>query len=121
ALAARGTTQGQALFQPRDGVRQVPLGEAQLAEDAVGNDQCGASACQRGAAERLLRMAPTLGEGSELAQGPRQPHLGLDQPVYPGRASLPVCGLDVAPQQRGRPAEIAEVEVDLPEAMGGRR
>ena len=74
---AGGTTEGQARLQHPDGVRQVPLGEVQVAEAAVGNDRCEPSACQRGEAERLLPVAPALGEGPERAQGPRQPRLGL--------------------------------------------
>ena len=75
---AGGTTEGQALLQHPDGVLQVPLGEVQEAEAAVGNDRCGPSAFQRGEAERLLPVAPALGEGPERAQGPRQPRPGLD-------------------------------------------
>ena len=82
---AGGTTEGQALLQHPDGVLQVPLGEVQLAEAAVGNDWCLPSACQRGEAERLLPVAPALGEGPERAQGPRQPRLGPDLHVCTGR------------------------------------
>ena len=40
------------------------------------NDRCGSSTFQRGKAERLLPVAPALGEGPERAQGPRQERLG---------------------------------------------
>ena len=115
---AGGTTEGQALLQHPDGVLQVPLGEVQVAEAAVGNDRCVPSACQRGEAERLLPVAPALGEGPERAQGPRQPRLGLDPQVCTGRARLPVRRLHVLPQQLGRPAEVADGMVYLPQAIG---
>ena len=51
---------------------QVPLGEVQVAERTVGHDRGEASAYERGKSEGLLPVAPTLGEGSERAQGPRQ-------------------------------------------------
>ena len=70
---AGGTTEGQALLQHPDGMLQVPLGEVQGAELGVDNDRCLPSAFQRGEAERLLPVAPALGEGPERAQGPRQP------------------------------------------------
>jgi hypothetical protein len=57
-------------------VLQVPLGEVQVAERAVDNNRCSPSACQRSEAERLLPVAPALGECSEIAQGPRQPRPG---------------------------------------------
>src|SRR5262249_55182709 len=68
-LAARGTTEGQARLQHSDGVLQVPADEICVADVAVGNDRCGPSAFQRGEAERLLPVAPALGEGPEVAQG----------------------------------------------------
>ena len=86
---AGGTTEGQALLQHLDGGLQVPLGEVQLAETTVGNDRCVPSAFPRGEAERLLPVAPALGEGPECAQGPRQPRPGLDPHVCTGRARLP--------------------------------
>ena len=66
------------------------------------------SAFQRGEAERLLPVAPALGEGPERAQGPRQPRLGLDPQDWAGRARRPVRSLHTLPQQLGRPAEVAE-------------
>src|SRR5262249_2388536 len=87
---AGGTTDGQALRQHSDGVLQVPLGEVQVAEAAVGNNRCEPSACQRGEAERLLPVTPALGEGPERTQGPRQPRLGLDPLVCTGCAKLSV-------------------------------
>src|SRR5439155_13166569 len=68
---AGGPTEGQTLLQHLDGVLQVPLGEVEVAEAAVGNDRRGPSACQHGEAERLLPVAPTFGECPDLAQGPR--------------------------------------------------
>ena len=115
---AGGTTEGQAPLQHPDGVLQVPLGEVQVAEAGVGNDRCLPSAFQRGEAERLLPVAPALGEGPERPQGPRQPRLGLDPHVCTGRARLPVRRLHVPPQQLGRPAEVADGLVCLPQAMG---
>ena len=97
---------------------QVPLGEVQATEAAVGNDRCVPSASQRGEAERLLPVAPALGEGSERAQGPRQPRPGLDPHVCTGRTRLLVRSLHVPPQQLGRPAEVADAEVYLPQAIG---
>ena len=73
---------------------------------------------QRGQAERLLPVAPALGEGPELAQSPRQPRLGLDPLVCTGRASLPIRSLHAPPQQLGRPAEVADVIVYLPQGIG---
>ena len=90
-----------------------------MAEAAVGNDRCIPSAFQRGEAERLLPVAPALGEGPERAQGPRQPRLGLDPQVCPGRARLPVRRLHVPPQQLGRPAEVADVIVCPPQDKRG--
>ena len=89
-----------------------------MAEAAVDNDRCGPSAFQRGEAERLLPVAPALGEGPERAQGPRQPRLGLDPHVCTGRARLPVRSLHVPPQQLGRPAEVADGIVGLPQGIG---
>ena len=74
---AGGTAEGQALLQHPDGGLQVPLGEVQEAEAAVDNDWCGPWAFQHGEAERFLPVAPALGEGPELAQGPRQPRREL--------------------------------------------
>ena len=77
------------------------------------------SAFQRGEAERLLPVAPALGEGPERAQGPRQPRPGPDPHVCPGRARLPVRRLHAPPQQLGRPAEVADGIVGLPQVIGG--
>src|SRR5712692_5136520 len=55
---AGSTTEGQALIEHPDGVLQVPLGEVQEAEAAVGHDRCDSAALQCGEAERLLPMAP---------------------------------------------------------------
>ena len=52
-----------------------------MAEVAVGNDRCNPSAFPCGEAERLLPMAPALGEGPERTQGQRQPRLGPDPHV----------------------------------------
>src|SRR5262249_24435223 len=76
------------------------------------------SACQRGEAERLLPVAPTLGEGPERAQGQRQTRPGPDLQLGTGRASLPIRRLHVLPLQLGRSAEIADGMVYLPRAMG---
>ena len=104
---AGGTTEGQALVQQPDGLLQVPLGEVQLAEAAMGDDRCGPSALQRGEAERLLPVAPALGEGPERAQRPRQPRAGKALRVRTRRARLPVRRLHAPLQQLGRPAEVA--------------
>src|SRR5205823_4465886 len=64
---AGSTTEGQALLQHPDGVLQVSFGDVQIAEAAVSNDRCLPLACQGGEAERLLPVAPTLGEGPERA------------------------------------------------------
>ena len=64
----------------------------------MGNERCLPSACQRSEAERLLSVAPALGEGPEVAQAQRQPRLGHDPQVYSGRGRLPVRRLDVPPQ-----------------------
>ena len=67
---------------------------------------------QRGEAERLLPVAPALGEGPEVAQDPRQPRPGLDpQQTVLERARLPVRRLHVPPQQLDRPAEVADGRV----------
>ena len=76
------------------------------------------SAFQRGEAERLLPVAPALGEGPERAQGPRQPRPGQDLQVCPGRARLPVRSLHVPPQQLSRPAEVANGIVCPPQSQG---
>jgi hypothetical protein len=70
APLAGGPTEGQALVEHLDGVLQVPLGEVQDTESAVHNDRYLPSACQRGEAERLLPIAPALGEGPECPQDP---------------------------------------------------
>jgi hypothetical protein len=84
----------------------------------VGHDRCLPSPVQRGEAERLLPVALALGEGSEIAQAQRQPRLGLDPHICPGRTRLPVRRFDVPPQQLGRPAEVADVMVYLPQVKG---
>jgi hypothetical protein len=58
------------LVEYPDGVLQLPLGKEQETEAAVGSDWCVPSAFQRGEAERLLPVAPALGESPECAQGP---------------------------------------------------
>ena len=99
---------------------QVPLGEAQPAETAVGNEWCDPSAFQRGEAQRLLAVAPALGEGAERTQGPRQPRPGLAPKarVCTGRARCLIRRLDIAPQELGRPTVVADVMVYLPQVMG---
>jgi hypothetical protein len=99
-------------------VLQVPLGEVQEAEAAVGNDRFLPSAFERGEAERLLPVTPALGEGSERAQGPRQPRLGLDLPVCPGGARLLGRLLYTPLQQLSRPAEVADAIVCHPQGQG---
>src|SRR5207249_10431435 len=74
---AGGPTEGQALLQHLDGVLQVPLGEVQLAERAVGNERSVPAAVQRSETERLLSVAPALGECAEGAQDRRQARPGL--------------------------------------------
>src|SRR5215813_1572798 len=100
APGAGGATEGQALLQHPDGMPQVPLVEAQPAETAVGNEWCDPSAFQRGEAQRLLAVAPALGEGAERTQGPRQPRPGLDPKarVCTGRARCLIRRLYSAPQ-----------------------
>ena len=44
-------------------MRQVLLGEVQVAKEAMYNDWCDPSAYQRGEAQRLLPVAPALSEG----------------------------------------------------------
>jgi hypothetical protein len=108
------------LEQP-DGVRQVPLGEVQMAEAGVRNDRHDPSAFQSGEVERRLSVARTLGEGPEHAQGPRQPRPGPDAQGGTGRTRHPVGCTDALPQQRGRPAEVADGIIGLPQVMGGFR
>src|SRR5262245_47163421 len=62
-----GTTEGQAMLQHPDGLLQVPLGEVQAAEGAMGNARYEPSGVQRSATERLLPVAPALGEGPKRA------------------------------------------------------
>jgi hypothetical protein len=99
-------------------VLQVPLGEVQETKAAMGNNRGIPSAFQRGKAERLLPMTPALGEGSERAQGSRQPRLGPEPHVCIGHAGLPVRSPYVPPQQHDRPTEVADGVVGLPQAMG---
>src|SRR5262245_38714511 len=89
-----------------------------MAEVTVGNDRCGPSAFQRDKAERLLPVAPALGEGPERAQGIRQPRLGTDPHVCTEPARFPVCRLYVPPPQLGRPAEVADGRVCLSQGLG---
>src|SRR5262249_50893608 len=67
---------------------------------------------------RLLPVAPALGEGSKLAQGPCQPRPGLDPHVCPGRARLLVRRLHALLQQLGGLAEVADGMVYQPQAKG---
>jgi hypothetical protein len=115
---AGGTTEGQVLLQHPGGVLQIPLGEVQEAETAVGNDRGVPSACQWGEAERLLPVAIALGKGSERTQSPRQPCMGPDRHVCTKPARLPVRCLYVPPPQLGLPAEVAGGGVCLPQAIG---
>src|SRR5262249_24139973 len=73
---------------------------------------------QRGGVERFLRGEPALGEGSGLAQDPRQPRLRPEPQACTGRAKLPVCSPDVPPQQLNRPAKDAAGSVCLPQSLG---
>jgi hypothetical protein len=57
-------------------------------------------------ADRLLPVAPALGEGPKRAQGPRQTRSALD--ACTGGVRLPVHSLDVPPQQFGCPDEVAD-------------
>src|SRR5262249_19584459 len=116
---AGSTTESQALLEHSDRVLQSPLDEVHIAEAEMDNDRCVPSACQRGASERLLPMAPALGEGPEYTQGPCQPRLGLDPYVCTDPGRLPVRSLDIPPQHRGPPAEVAGGIVDPPQAKGG--
>src|SRR5262249_27272537 len=115
---AGGTAKDQALVEHSDGVLQVPLGEVQEAEAAVGNDQCLPSTFERGEAERFLPVPPALGEGSERTQGPRRQRLSLEPYVCTGPARLPVCRLYAPPQQFSRPAEVADAKVCVAQAPG---
>ena len=54
---AGGTTEGQALLQHPDGVLQVPLGEVQVAEAAMGNDRCLPSAFRASRARDPIRTS----------------------------------------------------------------
>src|SRR5437016_3734376 len=89
-----------------------------MAEVTVGIDWCGPSAFPRDQAERLLPVAPALGEGPERAQSIRQPRLGADPHVCTGPARFPVCRLYVPPPQLGRPAEVADGIVCLSQGLG---
>src|SRR5262249_32603438 len=80
-LVAGVTTEGQALLQHLDGGLQVPLGEVQETKADADKDWCVPSAVQCGATERLLPVAPALGEGSERTQGQRQPRPRSDPRV----------------------------------------
>src|SRR5262245_60293254 len=115
---AGGTTESQALVEHPDGLLYVPLGEVQEAEPGVDTDWCLPSAFQHGEAERLLPVAPALGEGPERAQDLCQPRLGPDPHVCTGRARLPVRSLHALPQQLGRPAEVADGIVCPPQMKG---
>src|SRR5262249_19713402 len=44
--------------------------------------------------------------------------LGLDQQAWTGRARLPLRRLYVSPEELGRPVEVADGIVCLPQAMG---
>jgi hypothetical protein len=115
---ARGTTAVQALFQHPNGVLQIPFGKIQEAEVSVDHDRCVPPAVQCSKAERLLSIAPTLGEGSKRAQGLRQLRPGLDPQGCAERARRLVRSLHVPPQQLSRPAEVADSPVDLPQVVG---
>src|SRR5882724_13373394 len=106
------------MLQHPDGGRQVPLGEVQVAEAVVDKDRSVPSAYQRDEAERLLSVAPALGESPELAQGPRQPPPGSDPKACPEPVRLPVRRLDVPPLQLGRPAKVAKDMACRPQVMG---
>jgi hypothetical protein len=97
-LVAGGTTEGQALVEHPDGLRQVSLAEVHVAEAAVGMDRHGPAAFPCGEAERLLPVTPPLGEGPERTQGLRQKRLGLDPHSCTGLARLPIRRLHVPPQ-----------------------
>jgi hypothetical protein len=83
----------------------------------VGNDRGLPAAVQRGEAERLLPVAPALGEGAERAQGPRQPRPG-EAPNVSERSRLSVHCLDGPPLQLGGPAEVANRSIYLPQVIG---
>src|SRR5262245_26494594 len=104
---AGGPTEGQALLQHPDGGLQLSLDEIELAEAAVGNERSVPAAVQRGEPERLLAVAPALGEGPKCAQDRRQARPGLALQNCPGGARRPVRRRHVPPLQHGRPAEVA--------------
>lgn len=114
----RVPTEGQPLLQSQAGRRQVALGEMEKAQVGVGNNRRDPSPDQCGEAHGLLSVAPAFAEGSEGAQGPRQPRPGLDPHGGAEPVRLLVCHLYVLPQQRGRPPEVADGIVDLPQVMG---
>src|SRR5262249_56246375 len=109
---------GQARLQHPAGVLQVPLDEVQLAEPGADVERYVPSAFPRGEVERLLPVAPALGEGPKRRQGLRQSPLGHDPGHYAGCAGLLVRRLDVPPQQLGRPAEVTDGIVGLPQVTG---
>ena len=63
--------------------------------------------------DRLLPMLPALGELPELAQGPRQPCLGMEPKSVPNVPDS-VHRLHGFPQQISRLAKVADVKVCLP-------
>ena len=75
---AGGTTEGQALLQHPDGVLQVPLGEVQVAEAAVGNDRCVPSACPawRGGAPPPRGAGPRRRPRARSRSAPATPGTG---------------------------------------------
>src|SRR5262245_3547911 len=81
-------TQGQALVEDPDGMRQVPLDEIQQAEAPVGHSV--ASACSCGEAKRLLPVGSALSECPTEAHNQRQPRSRRNSiiQVWIGRASL---------------------------------
>jgi hypothetical protein len=83
-----GATEGQALVQHGDGGFQVPLGEVQTAQETGGEHRFDPRDSRHGVAERLLPLAPALGELPEVAQGERQPRLRLDLVVWMPHAGL---------------------------------
>ena len=89
-----------------------------MAEAAVGNNRGEPAACPRGEAERFLPVMPAIREGPELAQGPRQPRPGLDPFRYWASRGVVRC-CDAPPQQLGRPPEVADGIVGLPQEIGG--
>ena len=84
-----------------------PLGEMQVAEAVVGQGRCAPAADQRGEAERVLPVAPALGESPERTQGPRQPCPDSNRSVLGVPASRSAA-LHAPPQKFGRPAELPE-------------